>query len=421
MDTRNYDVIDPDFSQPDYLPPCDGGACKPCPPMCPPPRPLPPCRPPKPGCTSNSTPWYGLPQWAAGDVTSWLMQMNGAMLRIDTIMHDLALRTGINGLPDDLVSCVAKVSQDVEVIKCTVGELSNKQANVDLLMQNLNTQFSAMKTDVASLTLSVTNLDTRIMTVDSKADGMKNDIVLLKTDLNMLSKTVQNLTANFTSFQNSVNQSIADLQAGVLEHTNAIDKFNLTGFVRDTWLWDATKVTEYNYNGYPMHFKDNPISVNASNIDIANYGLYAWASIRTPSLLKFAISEDMIANSSHRTASFRVESEFNVMGYNIARTWVRTTCMAHIPSKTNGWQPVNMGIHTYFLHNILVFDFFINGANIVGISDSTVNDTVEVSMITGDWFLTKNDVTNNDHTTTARSGEEILWIEDWMRPITEVV
>lgn len=235
MDTRNYEVIDPDFSQPDYLPPCDGGACRPCPPMCPPPRPLPPCRPPKPGCTSNSTPWYGLPQWAAGDVTSWLMQMNGAMLRIDTIMHDLALRTGINGLPDDLVSCVAKVSQDVEVIKCTVGELSNKQANVDLLMQNLNTQFSAMKTDVASLTLSVTNLDTRIMTVDSKADGMKNDIVLLKTDLNMLSKTVQNLTANFTSFQNTVNETLAELQASTAELSEVSNTLNQQIKNKDKW------------------------------------------------------------------------------------------------------------------------------------------------------------------------------------------
>lgn len=420
MDVKNYDVIDPDFSQPDYLPPCDGGTCRPCPPMCPPPRPLPPCRPPKPGCTSNSTPWYGLPQWAAGDVTSWLMQMNGAMLRIDTIMHDLALRTGINGLPDDLVSCVAKVSQDVEVIKCTIGEMTNKQANIDLMMQNLNTQFSAMKTDVASLTLSVTNLDTRIMTVDSKADGMKNDIVLLKTDLNMLSKTVQNLTANFTSFQNSVNQSIAELQTSVLENTNGVSALNLTGFVRNTWNWDPAKVSEYNYNGYPMHFKDNPISVVSSNLDIAEYGLYCWASIRTPSILKFAITEDMIANTSHRTASFRVESTFNIMGYNIARTWIRSTCMARIPSKVDGWKPVNIGIHSYFKNNILVFDYFINGGDLPGVSDATVNDTVEVAMITGDWFLTKNSVENNDNTTAiARFDESELWIEDWMQPIRE--
>lgn len=420
MDVKNYDVIDPDFSQPDYLPPCDGGTCRPCPPMCPPPRPLPPCRPPKPGCTSNSTPWYGLPQWAAGDVTSWLMQMNGAMLRIDTIMHDLALRTGINGLPDDLVSCVAKVSQDVEVIKCTIGEMTNKQANIDLMMQNLNTQFSAMKTDVASLTLSVTNLDTRIMTVDSKADGMKNDIVLLKTDLNMLSKTVQNLTANFTSFQNSVNQSIAELQTSVLENTNGVSALNLTGFVRSTWNWDPAKVSEYNYNGYPMHFKDNPISVVGANLDIAEYGLYCWASIRTPSILKFAITEDMITNTSHRTASFRVESTFNTIGYNIARTWIRSTCMARIPSKVNGWKPVNMGIHSYFKNNILIFDYFISGGDLPGISDATVNDTVEVAMITGDWLLTKNSVENNDNTiATARFDESELWIEDWMKPIRE--
>lgn len=420
MDVKNYDVIDPDFSQPDYLPPCDGGTCRPCPPMCPPPRPLPPCRPPKPGCTSNSTPWYGLPQWAAGDVTSWLMQMNGAMLRIDTIMHDLALRTGINGLPDDLVSCVAKVSQDVEVIKCTIGEMTNKQANIDLMMQNLNTQFSAMKTDVASLTLSVTNLDTRIMTVDSKADGMKNDIVLLKTDLNMLSKTVQNLTANFTSFQNSVNQSIAELQTSVLENTNGVSALNLTGFVRNTWNWDPAKVSEYDYNGYPMHFKDNPISVVSSILDIAEYGLYCWASIRTPSILKFAITEDMIANTSHRTASFRVESTFNIMGYNIARTWIRSTCMARITSKVDGWKPVNIGIHSYFKNNVLIFEYFINGGDLPGVSDATVNDTVEVAMITGDWFLTKNSVENNDNTIAiARFDESELWIEDWMRPIRE--
>ena len=420
MDVRNCEVIDPDFSQPDYLPPCDGGACRPCPPMCPPPRPLPPCRPPKPGCTSNSTPWYGLPQWAAGDVTSWLMQMNGAMLRIDTIMHDLALRTGINGLPDDLVSCVAKVSQDVEVIKCTIGEMSNKQANIDLLMQNLSTQFSAMKTDVASLTLSVTNLDTRIMTVDSKADGMKNDIVLLKTDLNMLSKTVQNLTSNFTSFQNSVNQSIAELQTSVLENSNGVTALALKEFVHDTWIWDVSKVSEYNYNGYPMHFKDNPISVAASIIDIAKYGLYAYASFRTPSLLTFAISENMINNTTNRTASFRLISDMDVTGYNIARAWWRGTCMARIPSKVDGWHPVNMGVHSYFKDSKLVVDYFINGGDLPGISNSTVNDTVEVAQITADYFLTKNSVRNNDHSSTSRTIGDDMWIEDWMRPITEV-
>lgn len=211
----------------DYLPPCRP-ECPPAPP-CPPV--LPPICPPKPPCPpndcSNHTPYYGLPQWKASDVTSWLMQMNGAMLRIDTILHDLALRTGINGLPDDLVTTVSKLCGDVEVLKCSMGELTNKQANIELLMQNINTQFSAMKTDVASMQLSLTNFDTRLMTVDSKANALKNDVTMLKSDVNMLSSTLQGLQKNFTEFQLSVNQTLA-------EHTTSIEQLETADFTLRT-------------------------------------------------------------------------------------------------------------------------------------------------------------------------------------------
>ena len=418
MDTKCYDVIDPDFSQPDYLPPCDGGGCRPCPP---PPRPLPPCRPPKPGCTSNSTPWYGLPQWAAGDVTSWLMQMNGAMLRIDTIMHDLALRTGINGLPDDLVSCVAKLSQDMEVVKCTIGEMSNKQANVDLLMQNLNTQFSAMKTDVASLTLSVTNLDTRIMTVDSKADGMKNDIVLLKTDLNMLSKTVQNLTANFTSFQNTVNESIVELESGVLANSNDVAKLHLTEFTKEIWSWQPEWISEPDKNGYPLHLENGTVNTASSQYLFADFGLYQFASFRTPSLLKFTMSDDNITNQSHRTAMIRVTTPTSITGLNIAATWKRMTGMAKFTKENKGWVAVNVALHAFFLDGKLAADIFINGADIAVSSGINAGDTLLIAMFTANpYCLTRNTINEINHDASRADMEhEPMWIEDWMRPITE--
>lgn len=214
--------------QEDYL------NCPVCPPNpdipLPPPRPLPPMPgfpcppPPKPGCgCGDSTPNYGLPLWKASDVTSWLMQLNGAMLRIDTIMHDLALRTGINGLPDDLVTTVSKLCQDMEQMKCMVGELGNKTANMELLMQNMNTSFSAMKTDIASMQLSLTNFDTRLMTVDSANQQNKNDITLIKTDLNMLSQTVNALQQNFTQYQMATNQTLAELQSQINDNSDEID------------------------------------------------------------------------------------------------------------------------------------------------------------------------------------------------------
>lgn len=194
----------------DYLPPCPDIPL-------PPPRPLPPC-PPRPGCTpgcSDQTPNYGLPLWKASDVTSWLMQINGAMLRIDTIMHDLALRTGINGLPDDLVSTVSKLNQDVEVLKCSIADLSNKSANTELIVQNMNTQVAAIKTDLSSITINLTNLDTRLMTVDTKTEGIENRVTLMRSDVNMIQQSVDNLQSNMLAFQNATNQSL-------LEHTASL-------------------------------------------------------------------------------------------------------------------------------------------------------------------------------------------------------
>lgn len=208
----------------DYLPPCPPCGDIPLPP----PRPCPPvpgCGPNPPGC-SNHTPNYGLPLWKASDVTSWLMQMNGAMLRIDTILHDLALRTGINGLPDDLVTTVSNLCQNYEVLKCTVSEMGNKQANLELLMQNLNTQVSSMKTDVSAMSISITNFDTRLLSQESVTGAIRNDINLIKADMNMLNKTLTNLASSFTQFQQTASQQLAEHSAAIQALQNNATSLN---------------------------------------------------------------------------------------------------------------------------------------------------------------------------------------------------
>lgn len=200
----------------DYLPPCPDIPL-------PPPRPLPPC-PPRPGCTpgcSDQTPNYGLPLWKASDVTSWLMQINGAMLRIDTIMHDLALRTGINGLPDDLVSTVSKLNQDVEVLKCSIADLSNKTASAELIVQNMNTQVAAIKTDLSSITINLTNLDTRLMTVDTKTENLDNKMTLMRSDVNMIQQSINNLQSNMLQFQNATNQELQEHEAQLIQSVSS--------------------------------------------------------------------------------------------------------------------------------------------------------------------------------------------------------
>lgn len=306
-------------NQNDYLPPCDNGCANPKPP-CPPPYLPPICPPenpcpPRPGC-GNNTPWYGLPQWKASDVTSWLMQMNGAMLRIDTILHDLALRTGINGLPDDLVTTVSKLCGDVEQMKCTMGELTNKQANVELLMQNINTQFSAMKTDVASLQLTMTNFDTRLMAVDSKANALKNDVTLIKTDINMLSSTVKNLQSNFTQFQMEVQQSIAGMETRFPE----LEKFSVAH--NDiVFTADASTITQDLLSVDNASFPSGGLNMNGFQFTIRKFSIGAETNIGLSSLYIRTPNAIQLENATNSTSSPVIHidlSKFNIPKLNLS-------------------------------------------------------------------------------------------------------
>lgn len=252
----------------DYLPPCPDIPL-------PPPRPLPPC-PPRPGCTpgcSDQTPNYGLPLWKASDVTSWLMQINGAMLRIDTIMHDLALRTGINGLPDDLVSTVSKLNQDVEVLKCSIADLSNKSANTELIVQNMNTQVAAIKTDLSSITINLTNLDTRLMTVDTKTENLENKVTLMRSDVNMIQQSINNLQSNMLTFQNATNQELHEHETQLIQLTNpTLTRIALTP-TEVTWTGivpvDAQEFTEILNKSTLSLFKNNQTGL----LELANFSL----------------------------------------------------------------------------------------------------------------------------------------------------
>lgn len=291
----------------DYLPPvypgngcdCDCGDIP-----LPPPRPLPPihgCHKPPTGC-NHHTRNYGLPLWKASDVTSWLMQMNGAMIRIDEVLHDLALRTGINGLPDDVISTVQRLSQDVEVLKCTVSDVTNKSANIELLMQNMNTQFGAMQTDLSSMQLSITNLDTRIMTIDSSNTQNKNNITLLKSDLNMLSDTVKNISSNFQQYQLATNATLAEHEVAIKnmqdEITNAMwgTLFVDSGETDGNFTTENITVSENSTNivSISESQRSNGISIRVRNMSENVGAMY----FRTPNKLLLTTSNTSIGEFS---------------------------------------------------------------------------------------------------------------------------
>lgn len=282
----------------DYLPPCPDIPL-------PPPRPLPPC-PPRPGCTpgcSDQTPNYGLPLWKASDVTSWLMQINGAMLRIDTIMHDLALRTGINGLPDDLVTCVSKLTQDVEVLKCTIGELGNKTASTELIVQNMNTQVAAIKTDLSSITINLTNLDTRLMTVDTKTENLENKMTLMRSDVNMIQQSINNLQSNMLQFQNTTNQELHEHSGQLIQLTNP----TLTRIALSPSSIDLAGVTPENESAFNEILNKSTLSIFKNNqtgqLELVNFSL------------NFALTSPFSVNTDTSVSDIRIKLSFTGEGF----------------------------------------------------------------------------------------------------------
>lgn len=258
----------------DYLPPL-----APLPPM-------PPTFVAPPHTHGQHTKNYGLPLWRASDVTSWLTQMNAAMMRIDEVMHDLALRTGINGMPDDITASVSELLRDTEVVKHTVADLSNKAANQELLYQNAITQLTALKTDVGSLQLSLTNLDTRIMTAESKSENVMQAITLVKSDMQTLNTAVKAFRESYGDFQLSINKAVAENKAAIMELQNSMsdvrDIANLKRTVSRDYVSGTSELIAIEDFSVPENanaeiisktLQDFCVSVRAANNGLINIGI----------------------------------------------------------------------------------------------------------------------------------------------------
>lgn len=263
---------------PDYVPTWPG---------CPPP-PYPPYPPYPPTCpppsdtygTSNKTEFYGLPLWKASDVTSWLMQMNGAMIRIDSIMHNIALRTGINGIPEDLTNTVSQLCSEFNQFKVQLCEVTNDVATQKLNILNLTQQINNMQTDLSSMQLTATNLNTRMLTLETTQQNQANSLTMVQTDVNMMSKTINALQSALTQLQNSVNASITELQTGLKEVQNKLP--------------DYLDASDYQAN----YIQQANISVNENGAD-----LYSIKAIGDQGIIQ-AISEQLVIG---RLPSFTLE------------------------------------------------------------------------------------------------------------------
>lgn len=150
--------------------------------------PCPPCHPFPHGMKGTEN--YQLPQWDAQTVTSWMTQLNYAMFRIDQVMHGLALRTGIDGVSEELIKDVEKLNEEYNKIACKLAEVNNNLYDNNAQQASIQTQLTNLATQVQTLTTNLVNVDTRLSTVESKAENIQLQLTKTMENLNQLSTDV---------------------------------------------------------------------------------------------------------------------------------------------------------------------------------------------------------------------------------------
>lgn len=138
----------------------------------------------------DTTPNYHLPLWKAGDITSWLVQVNGAMMAIDTALHKLALQTGIDGMPDEAIATLARVEELVNTLHTEVTVMTQDISDIRSQIANYETQLTTVQTDIRTLFTNYTNVDTRIKTLESTIQLTNNEVTKVQNNLDSLESRV---------------------------------------------------------------------------------------------------------------------------------------------------------------------------------------------------------------------------------------
>lgn len=189
---------------------------------------------------SNTTRYFNLPLFIATDKPSWLVDWNGAMNEIDSILQDI--NTSASGAESDVETVVTQVNQlsgvvsnleslvntavsDVAKMQTTVDSHEERMDSIeaDLITQNnlikslsdavttmqatvgtLNTRVSAMETTVAGYDSRITSAEQASASASAIASEVQTGLTSLTSTVNSISNTVSSHTGQLSSLDSRV-------------------------------------------------------------------------------------------------------------------------------------------------------------------------------------------------------------------------
>lgn len=188
---------------------------------------------------SNTTRYFNLPLFIATDKPSWLVDWNGAMNEIDSILQDI--NTSASGAESDVETVVTQVNQlsgvvsNLEsLVNTAVSDLAEMQTTVDSheeRMDGIETDLITQNNLIKSLSDAVTTMQATVGTLNSRVSAMETTVAgydsritgaeQASASASAIASEVQAGLTSLTSTVNSISASVSSLNNRVTALENA--------------------------------------------------------------------------------------------------------------------------------------------------------------------------------------------------------
>lgn len=303
---------------------------------------------------TNSTPNYGLPIFIDTDKPSWLVDWNGAMTELDTVIKEISTSEESNkNLISTANANIAKINNIIEEIHDYNYTLTNRVVTLEGKTNNLEIEYNTVINDLQAQNRLVLQLQEAINTINTELDNLTNNVIPpIEVALDSLTKivnanknaqdilnqqTTQKLTELDSSVKNITYNTIPPIEGGLSSLTNMVNKntediqqnsraielttSRLSNLEQDVQLLKASSNVVHclNESGIlPATVKDLTEDYTLKNISVVVYADYSTSNMPKMALAPVFISNETSAESS---GTFGVETKTILTPNNTAESY----------------------------------------------------------------------------------------------------
>lgn len=303
---------------------------------------------------TNSTPNYGLPIFIDTDKPSWLVDWNGAMTELDTVIKEISTSEEAN---ENLITTananIAKINSTIEEIQAHNTTLTNRVVTLEGKTNKLESEYNTVINDLQAQNRLVLQLQDAINTINTELDNLTNNVIPpIKGGLDSLTEIVnenkktqdivnQQTTQKLTELSSEVTDiktnSIPPIEGGLSSLTNMVNK-NTDDIQQNSRAIELTtsRLSNVEQDVQPLKTRANvlhclnesgilPASIKELTADysLKNISVVVYADYSTSNMPKMALAPVFISNetSEESAGTFGVQTKTILTPNNTAESY----------------------------------------------------------------------------------------------------